>query len=306
MQKELKSTRDKKNWLRPYLFGLDELFYKRWQYWIATCLDNKVLKEPIPYIEFQQPHVYTKRQVYKNVKTCLDYARELSNPLEAFIDWLLWGFNAGDSFPNISEKTDNYWYRTFNLGLFYLEPADHWAEFASDYLGKNNRLGFFSTPGSVVEMMVRMNFGSEPKNEHKTLSVQDPCAGTGIMLLYASNYSLNLYAVDISPLLVKICKVNSYTYMPWMVYKPQNLTIFDKTREHTITEFDLPSGVRLPKCTSCEDKSSSFLMDIRTDHKLTVSESGLCTIDKPTISTDLVSKKLKPENIKCAHSLRED
>ena len=171
MDNELRSTRDRKGWLLPYLIALDDMFYKRWHYWSEICLNNKIPKDPIPNIQFQAPHVYTKQQVQKNVKACLDYPRELSNPLEAFIDWLLWGFNTGDTFPAISPETDNYWYRTFNMGLFYLEPADHWSTFASDYLGKNNRLGYFGTPGTVVDLMVRMNFGSEPKHEHKQAAV---------------------------------------------------------------------------------------------------------------------------------------
>ncbi|MHA1170282.1 MAG: N-6 DNA methylase, partial [Candidatus Hodarchaeales archaeon] len=273
-----------------------------WSYWTKICTTDQISEEPVPYINFQMLHAYPEKQVQKNLRACLDYPRELSNPLEHFIDWLLWGFNSGDNFPNISEKTDDYWYRTFNLGLFYLEPADQWGELASEYLGRNNKLGFFSTPGNVVEMMVKMNFGSEPQHKHKALSVLDPCCGTGIMLLYASNYSLNLYGIDISPLLVKICKVNAFTYVPWMVYKPKSLTIFDRV----ITEIGLPSGVRIPHCNRCNNKSQSFLMDIQTNHEIRISDIGLITINKPKISTDLVKKKLKPENIKCAHCEKEE
>lgn len=305
MDNELRSTRNRKGWLLPYLITLDDMYFKRWHYWSEACLNNKIPEDPIPNIPFKAPHEYKEQQVPKNLKACLDYPRELSNPLEAFIDWLLWGFNTGDTFPTISESTDNFWYRKYNLGLFYLEPADHWSTFASDYLGKNNRLGYFGTPGSVVDLMVRMNFGSDPKHEHKTLSVCDPCSGTGIMLMFASNYSLNLYGVDISLLLVKICKVNAFIYMPWMVYKPKHLTIFDKPKENCIIEIDLPSGVRIPQCSRCNGKSDAFYMDIRTDHQLSVSETGLCTVDDPTISTDLVKNGIKLNNLHCAHCTKE-
>ncbi len=301
MKEELKSTKDKKGWLIPYLIGLDEIFFRRWDYWTRVCLDNEVPKEPIPFIHFQDPHAYPEQQVQKNIRKCLDYPREFSNSLEVFIDWILWGFGRGKEFPHIFPETDNYWYRTFNLGLFYVEPAEHWSTFASEYLGKNNRIGFFATPSSVTEMMTRMTFGGEPQHMHKAMSVCDPCVGTSVMLLHASNYSMNLYGVDISPLLVKICKVNAFTYVPWLAVKPQHLTIFDKPDQYFIENIDLPSGIRIPKCSNCSTKPQSFFMDVRTPHEISISESSLLTINKPTISTDLVKDGIKTNNLKCAH-----
>ena len=147
----LKSTKDKKGWLLPYLMALDTMFFKR----------------------------------------------------------------------------RDYRYRTFNRGLFYKEPADHWPDLAMGVMGKNNPLGFFSTPANVVEIMVRMQFGGEPQHRHKRMSVLDPACGAGNMRFYASNYSLNLYGQDISLLLTKIAKINVYIYMPWMMYKPKHLTVFE-------------------------------------------------------------------------------
>ena len=304
MKQEIKTTRDKKGWLIPYLLGLDNMFYKRWDYWTRICISGRIPSDPIPFIRFQPSYAYQKKQVYKNVRKCLDFAAHISNPLEQFIDWLLWGFNRGNSFPLISEKTDDYWYRTFNMGLFYKEPADHWGEIASEYLGRKNSLGFFSTPGNVVEMMVRMNFGDKPEHEHKRLSVCDPCCGTGVMLLYASNYSLNLYGVDISLLLTKIAQVNAFIYVPWMAYRPLNLTIFDETEQSMITEIELPAGIKIPHCNNCNGNSQSFLLDLETEHEMIVN-NGLIRVGKPSLSRDLIAKRLKPENISCAKCFKQ-
>jgi N-6 DNA methylase len=218
----LKTTKDKKGWLFPYLVSLDLMFYKRWDYWLKVCKSNRVPDDPIPYIKFQPIHEYPKKEVQKNLKDCLKEATyQLSHPLDSFVDWILWGFNYGKEFPvGVTDKIDDYWYRTFNLGLFYREPADHWPDLAMDVMGRNNPLGFFATPGAVVDMMVQMNFGGKPENHHKLKSVLDPCCGTGGMLLYASNYSLNLYGQDISKLLTKMAIVNAFIYMPWMVSNP--------------------------------------------------------------------------------------
>lgn len=208
---EIKRTDYRKGWLIPYMLALDYKFYQRWDYWTRAVLQDKIPDEAIPYISFKPSHVYQQRQVIKNINKCLSYAEyRHSNVLEKFIDWILWGFNRIDSFPAIDETIDDYWYRTFNLGLFYEEPGDHFAEIAAESnIGKGS--GYFPTPGHVVELMVRMNFGDEPSHEHKHLSVLDPCCGTGVMLLYASNYSLNLYGNDIHPLILH-----------WMVISAEN------------------------------------------------------------------------------------
>jgi len=292
---EIKSTRDQKGWLIPYLLGLDQMFFRRWDYWTRTCITGRVPREPIPAIPFQPPAAYPRKQVLKNLRRCLDYARSLSSPLEAFVDWLLWGFNQGETFPPISEKEDDFWYRTFNLGLFYLEPADHFGELAAEYMGRNNALGFFATPGSVVAMMVRMSFGAEPQDEHKTLSVCDPCCGTGGMLLYASNYSLNLYGMDISHLLTKIARLNGFIYVPWLVYRPRDLRILDHVAAPPLAIAG-PGGIEIPRSRIGGDPPPYGRMDLETVHELRVSD-GQIRVDSPGLAQDLRAKGRPPENV---------
>lgn len=298
----LKSTRDKKGWLLPYLVSLDNMFYGRWEYWLNIVRQDKIPPDPIPYIGFKPSYEYTKKEVQKNLKDCLNMAVHISHPLETLIDWILWGFNNGETFPDIKEDIDDYWYRTFNLGLFYREPSDHWAEVASEYMGRNNALGYFPTPGNVVEMMAKMTFGGDPQHKHKTMSVCDPCLGTGVMLLYASNYSLNLYGSDISLLLTKIAKVNAFTYIPWLAYRPKHLTIFDQK----IEDIELNSGIKIPICNHCNQDQQSFYTDIPTEHEITANAGGKFVINKPHIDMDLINKKLNAENIKCSHCEKEE
>ena len=54
----------------------------------------------------------------------------------------------------------------------------------------------------------------------KKKSVCDPCVGSGRLLMAASNYS---YGMDIDPSIIKICKVNMWQYVPWGVYRPDNI-----------------------------------------------------------------------------------
>ena len=125
---EQRSTREKKGWLLPYLLKLDQIFFGRWEYWFKIIESDKISKGRIPQIPFKASEEYGERLVQKNIKECLDKGTmKLSDPLGLFIDWIMWGFGRGDEFPRISEEIDDFWYRTFNMGLFYKEPADHWA-----------------------------------------------------------------------------------------------------------------------------------------------------------------------------------
>jgi len=295
-KKEIKTTRDKKGWLIPYLTALDQMFYKRWNYWTEAVMKDRIPTEPIPYIEFQMPMMYKEQLVKKNLKACLDRGSyRHSNILEKFIDWILWGFNQGKDFPGITEDIDDFWYRTFNLGLFYKEPADHLADLVTEYNGSSN--GYFPTPANVVAMMTQMTIGDTPRHEHKKMSVCDPCSGSGIMLMYAGNYSLNLYGMDISALMCKVVTVNAFIYVPWLAYRPKHLTMFDQ-QEEAIVEIELPTGIKVPECRTCSGERI-FMMELETDHKMHVN-NGLLTIEQPAISSDIIAKKLKPENITCS------
>ncbi len=301
---ELRSTKDRPGWLLPYLFALDEMFYGRWEYWLQAVMTDQIPKEPIPLIHFEPSMNYSQKQVRNNIDACLSYAEHShSNVLEKFIDWILWGLNYRHNVDvtNIDAKTDDYWYRTFNLGLFYTEPADHFADVAADKrVGIGT--GFFPTPSSVTEMMVRMNFGDKPSHQHKRLSVCDPCCGTGIMLLHASNYSLNMYGIDIHPLIYKIALVNSYIYVPWLAYRPKGIGMFDK--QDAIRKLELPTGIVVLECKRCGNHQD-FIMELETACEL-IGDSGLWQINQSSISQDIVNRKLVPENISCAMCGKEE
>ena len=272
---DIRSTGDKKGWLLPYLLKLDEMFFGRWEYWFNMIQSDKVPKEPIPQIEFRAAEEYTERLVQKNIKKCIDRgSRELSHSLGVLIDWIMWGLGRGEEFPHISEELDDYWYRTFNLGLFYKEPADHWGKIAMESMGKGNGHGFFPTPASVVKLMTEMTFMGQSQEKQKRASMMDPCCGTGIMFLYASNHTLNIQGNDISPLLVKMAKLNAFIYIPWLAYRPTGLTIFDRRED------DLQS------------------IDLKTQHSLVSSENGGIAVSEPHISEELLNEISKKEKVK--------
>jgi len=204
-------------WLKPYLFALSEMFNKRWSYWYATILNGKPLNEPIPKINFwDTPHKDTK----ENILNCAKFMQSkgyTKDALISFVEWILWGFGASiqDKYPDkVTEEISRYWYKNFNLGLMIKYPCDYmaWASCEISKMSGNNNNGYFPTPGQVVKAMVEMQMDENCK----TKTVCDPCGGTGIMLLYASNYSLRLFYTDISLDLCKMATLNAWLYIPWM------------------------------------------------------------------------------------------
>ena len=52
------------------------------------------------------------------------------------------------------------------------------------------------------------------------------------MLLYASNYSLRLYGIDINADMCKMVMVNAWLYMPWVVAPAHGLIDWNTTKDY--------------------------------------------------------------------------
>jgi len=214
-----------KGWLWAYLLDIDQrVGSQRWNYWIRTLNQGSILDEPIPQINFGT----ADSNVMSMLRKCLEHHCCLMHSAghREFFDWILWGFGEGEERPKIDDKVNEHWYRTFNFGIMIQAPHDYLGEIISEAkAGRtywNNPNAFFPTPHSIVKMMVLMNFGGfdsqgkDTDRDKHALSVCDPCVGTGRMLMEASNFSLNLFGVDIDLVCVKACKINAYLYVPWL------------------------------------------------------------------------------------------
>jgi hypothetical protein len=233
-----------RGWLLPYLLALDVIDspednyhgHGRWAYWLRTCERCQVPEGDIPQIHFTaRPDEPDK----KHVKDVLEfhvqrYGSWYDDSWLLFVRWLLHGFGRRDmeqDVERIPEDTRNFWYEQFNLGILLRSPID-WSAFViqggltRSYKGHRwaKSTGFFSTPMSVVNMMVGMLFSEKDKEENKISSVIDPCVGTGSMLLSASNHSLRLYGCDIVPDLCLCTELNGWLWMPWLVYMPTEMS----------------------------------------------------------------------------------
>lgn len=163
----------------------------------------------------------------------------------------------------ITEEVSWRLYKTFNLGLMMKYPADHMAWGSCEIAGmahKGNGTGYFPTPQHVVKMMTQMTM----TDADKTRTFNEPCCGTGTMLLEASNYCLRLYAQDIDLNMVKMATVNAWIYMPWLACPAHGLIDWNTAEDYdkAIGMFtgwekekasDIPLLTYIPKSNTLQD-----------------------------------------------------
>ncbi|MCG8541873.1 MAG: hypothetical protein MJA82_18320 [Clostridia bacterium] len=213
-------------WLRPILISSDALINGRWSYWLDIRTTQKVEGKPIPQLNFHHPYDEKFRFVSKMIEKCLNPPLNMSfggyQTFLLFVDWLLygWGSPLVKEFPSqIDDSLNEYWYKNFQGDLMLMFPADYFMNIASEmYGGKGfNSNQFYPTPSVIVEFMVDILMSGAGREAAKYAKKVEPCCGSGIMLLYMSNWILRLQAVDIDLLMIKLTHLNGYFYIPWLM-----------------------------------------------------------------------------------------
>lgn len=212
----------KKGWLLPFLLGYDQLYWKRWDYWLDILEKGTIAGSgPIPQIEWCELPAYTD-QVRKMLSDCLFGVQYEGVRIDQFADWLLWGLGVTDTPPQISEKVNEHWYRHFDLALVLKYPTDYMSRLLEEASsnGYKSALGYFATPYQVTRMMTEMVMDISDREALKRKKFNEPCVGCGAMMLPASNYMLFGYAQDVSPIAIKLCIVQMMWYAPWFAINP--------------------------------------------------------------------------------------
>jgi hypothetical protein len=212
-----------RGWLLPYviqLHGIVSAVTNRWRYQLRTLEAGKLLDEPIPQIVFGP----ADSKVFSLLH---DWSRLIGwdcggwSDFRTLLDWLAWGLALNREPPQLRDEVNEKLYRQVNIGPFLERPHDYLGDHVAMSKARGwNPTGFYPTPHAVVELMVRMTMHDEHKNmrDLRTYTVNDPCVGSGRMLLHASNFSLCLYGQDIDPLAVTMCKINGVLYAPWLAF----------------------------------------------------------------------------------------
>jgi hypothetical protein len=211
-------------WMLPMLLMLDDTLWRRWSYWFDCATASTLPERPIPAIDFLSfPHAGTRRMVEASLNCIPNHGSWQTwgswQYVDYLLDWLLFalghrGCPDRPSEPQGCGGASDRLYQVFCADAMLLWPFDYFGDIlAESRYGRGNN--FYPTPHSLCECMTRMVF--DAGHDSRTESVMDPCVGTGRFLLYASNYSLRLYGMDIDPVLCKATLVNGYFYAPWLV-----------------------------------------------------------------------------------------
>ena len=234
-------------WLLPHIQGIDTALTGRWVWWYERLMDGELADHQIPQIDLRpQPSTqnstnYEARfkdvvgsgpDIKKQFINVINRARLEGVELRTLLDWFLFGLEPPGTLerPKLPDAVEVMLYQEGTQALCRMMgiPGDWAADIMCELIdGGKTGTAWFPTPGSLTQAMTQMTIMSD--KDVRAKSVNDPCFGTGVMLLYASNHCLDLSGQDIDPLMVRWCKLQGYLFAPWMVYG-------DKTRIKEIRE----------------------------------------------------------------------
>ena len=212
-----------RGWLLAYVILIHERcpsVADRWGYHLRTVEAGRLLDEPIPQIAFGLPDNKVASRLHE-WSAIIGHDCGGWSDFRTLLDWLLWGLALSKEEPHLTEQVNEKLYRNVDLGPMLVQPYDYLGDFVAQGRAKGwNPTAFFPTPHNVVEFMVRMTMADsrDDGRDPRVRSVNDPCVGSGRMLLHASNFSLNLWGQDIDPLAVAMCKINGALYAPWLAF----------------------------------------------------------------------------------------
>lgn len=177
----------------------------RWQWYSTIMLLKKFPTEPIPQINFVDD---SDGRAKKLVLSLLN----VNVSFDDLLNYLLHMFGH----PGYEQKPQAE--INFPLEQAINLERDLFGDAYSEIMGKGlrNGTGYFPTPQNICNMIVDMTMSDCQLNN----TVNDPCVGSGRMLLSASNKSLFLSGNDVNLTCVKMTLVNGYFFAPWIPMPP--------------------------------------------------------------------------------------
>lgn len=232
-----------RGWLLPYFMDLWTTD-GRWRYWLDTLEAGRLLGRPIPRLGFAASAPAAGQRALNGAAEIVREREGSSSASSRVVEWLAWGFAVGSAeAPRMGAETCEHLYR-HPLDAMRREPADYLGWFLSEFGSRHDHkwTGFFPTPMGVTTLLAEINF--TPGQDHRALTVMDPCVGTGAMLLAASNHSLRLCGQDINGTCVDATLVQGAMFAPWLSF-PLPERLFPPREPQPDGEPEPEPGVRL-------------------------------------------------------------
>jgi hypothetical protein len=230
-------------WAREMCFAYDLKYNQLWWKWLQIIEKGVYQKgDPVPYVNISAA---PNREIYKQLERCYQPLRERGYYQYEFINWI--GFALGIAWfqkPNIPDSIDSFLAENFPFEEVIKYPADYFSQFLAEN-GSSNVLSYFPTPMTVSQAL---NLMIEVDGEEDwTHSVMDPTVGPGSLVLPTK--SLNIVAIDLSPLMVRAAAINSFFYKPQLLYVPKPIIGIhvdpNEKRVHKYYEFKTDTRIYL-------------------------------------------------------------
>lgn len=213
-------------WLRPDFVTTESIINGRWRYWIDVQATQKVENKDIPQLK-----IYDKSDAEFEVgmmmlKKCFDVFKEENvedeKAFELFLDWILYGVGSKlvTKLPSeISDRINQHLYENFKPQYLLLYPADYLMPMLLEIYRREGKKPsrIYPINKDAVQLIVDVTLLGGDSERVKYQTISDPCCGSGLLLLYTSNKSLNLCGSDSNRLAIKMCTVNGYLYIPWII-----------------------------------------------------------------------------------------
>lgn len=227
-------------WLLPLLYRIDSLTNQRWQHWAKA---NQVLEKDLIYYcghgldnQFFQNalfvHTYPVLSFEENPKVSKYFwsifdliqkkkGMSLLPALEYFIDWMLHGlghelFKDRNNQHNIDPNLDWLLYQYVDVSIIMAYPFDYFGLICPEIFSdkSNSELGYFPTPTSLSQMMIRLFF---KENQITSATHSEPSAGTGTVPLLLSNHIFCSDTIELQDTLTRCQLINFYFWCPCFI-----------------------------------------------------------------------------------------
>lgn len=232
-------------WMRGIALQTETLIHGRWFAWLNINAKGDFTRDDeIPEIDFNT-NAKTEKEVTKMLERCIQIVQNDGHRMFELIEWI--GYSLGIAWfkkPPLSERAWKQLYETFSIDLMLYYPADHLSNFVGVH-GQSGQLDYFPTPFQVTKAITEMLNADKDDFSAHTTSVHEPCLGAAAMVL--SSKSLMISGGDLSPFMVKVASIQSFLFLPWLLYTPTPVPglHFDKEEMRINNYFEFDTNTRI-------------------------------------------------------------
>ncbi len=222
--------------------GLGGLPHERLHQEAIALIENRkpeaipqfVIEQTLPEREIPQISWGYSEQAEKMLLDCLDAIpvsggwNSLSSwtYLRYFLHWLLFGlghpgYKELPPEPQSCQGASMRLYQLFDISYLLMFPYDYFGRILPQISGKKAQqaTGFFPTPMVVSDFMAQiLSADSSHSKLARIQTTQEPCVGTGSLLLTQSNHTLCAIGIDINRDLLECALFQFALYAPWYYF----------------------------------------------------------------------------------------